>query len=1193
MSANSLNEIISLNRNFKTAVNLYLSLNKTDKVLNYIPTKSSVDVIGDYISSVLNNKEQATILIGPYGKGKSHLLLVLLAILSLERNDENEKLIKKLTDKIKKIDEKGLDVVSNINQLWNEKGRYLPVVINDSKGDLNQAFLIGLNEALKRDGITDLTADTYYSIASERLADWKNNFPETYELFDHECRCNNSTVDEVETGLNNFQNEALGLFTNLFPKVTAGGKFNPLSQSDVLPLYKSVSEKLVENYGYSGIYIVFDEFSKFIEGQDGYSTGNNMKLLQSICELATDSSSAQVFITLVAHKSIKEYGKYISQDIINSFTGIEGRIVEKYFITSSKNNYELIKNAIVKTEDELLKTPDCARLISSDAADKFYSLPVFKSTFDRKDFIKTVLVGCYPMNPIVAYILLQISEKSAQNERTLFTFISNDEPHSMARYVEKHSRDMNWFVGADLIYDYFSGLFKKDTLNEFTHSIWLSAEYAISKCTTIEECKFIKALAIICIVNRDDELPADEKYISLSIGVDNCDDIIRSLESKDLIYIKASTGSYVFKTRAGSVLKSELKKVRSLHENSVNYSSVLEAVTGKYYVIPRKYNAMNKMTRYFKHEYMSVESFLDISSSDVLFSEENFVDGIVITLFGFASIKQTEVKAHFKELNNGKIILVVPHKFIKSCKRMQDFEALKTIKNNQTFINNNEILNREIPLLEEDIITEIEMELDSIYLDDSCKVLYWDNGKIKSTNAGNEELAVNICCSQIYSKTPIINNELINKRIITTAQTKKARVTIIQAILDHVDNVDFYTGTSQEATIYRAVLCNTGLVSNEANENINTIIDEINNYIDSCCDTRKSLATLVDRLTSEPYGMRLGVLPIYLAYVFSTRKEDFVIYYSDTEVPVSADIIVKMCDNPVEYELFVSKEDLLKEKYIAELNKLFLVNEGRNLSDNRIKNIIICMQRWFRALPQVTRNIARLDDYCEDDLLSNNMRTIRRILQKVEINPYEVLFVSLPNDFETTNFEDTFTSIKNAKNAYDKYFDWIQNVAINLIYSAFNERKNKDLYHSLKEWYDCQSNISKQGLHGGRVSNLMSCIEQLNIYDDIGIAEKIVKAVSDVYVENWNDSSMDSFSEELLLLKSTIENIKTDSIEQKMKLSFIGRNGNTIEKYYSRVDEGTGAILRNILEDELEEFDDLSTNDRVAILLEMIEKIIG
>ena len=131
----------------------------------------------------------------------------------------------------------------------------------------------------------------------------------------------------------------------MYPCVTAGSEFNPMAVSEVLPLYKSISEKLVEDYEYSGIYIVFDEFSKFIESQNGVAAGANMKLLQDICELATDSQNAQIYFTMIAHKSIKEYGEYLSQDIINSSTGIEGRIIEKTFVTSEKNNFELIKNA--------------------------------------------------------------------------------------------------------------------------------------------------------------------------------------------------------------------------------------------------------------------------------------------------------------------------------------------------------------------------------------------------------------------------------------------------------------------------------------------------------------------------------------------------------------------------------------------------------------------------------------------------------------------------------------------------------------------------------------------------------------------------------------------------------------------------------------------------------------------------------
>lgn len=130
-------------------------------------------------------------------------------------------------------------------------------------------------------------------------------------------------------------------------------------------------------------------------------------------------------------------------------------------------------------------------------------------------------------------------------------------------------------------------------------------------------------------------------------------------------------------------------------------------------------------------------------------------------------------------------------------------------------------------------------------------------------------------------------------------------------------------------------------------------------------------------------------------------------------------------------------------------------------------------------------------------------------------------------------------------------------------------------------------------MHSGRITNFMSCIEKLDVYDDAEVAKRVVKALSDIYIENWNDGALDEFSQALSAVKAEVETIHDEKNEGQRRLTFVGKNGKVIEKYYEAVDERTGAILRNILEDTLDEFDDLSVNDRVGILLEMIEKVIG
>ena len=96
----------------------------------------------------------------------------------------------------------------------------------------------------------------------------------------------------------------------------------------------------------------------------------------------------------------------------------------------------------------------------------------------------------------------------------------------------------------------------------------------------------------------------------------------------------------------------------------------------------------------------------------------------------------------------------------------------------------------------DDLSTELELLVRSVYEDDpASRVLYFDGEKVKNARAGNEEIAVNECCFVLYPFAPEVNNEMVNRAVIRTVQTKKARLNIIQAILSHTDTPDFYSGS--------------------------------------------------------------------------------------------------------------------------------------------------------------------------------------------------------------------------------------------------------------------------------------------------------------------------------------------------------------------------------------------------------------
>jgi hypothetical protein len=61
---------ISVVKGFQTSVNIAYDLNNADKVRDFIPTQSSLDIIEDVLLSTANNAtDRARILVGAYGRG--------------------------------------------------------------------------------------------------------------------------------------------------------------------------------------------------------------------------------------------------------------------------------------------------------------------------------------------------------------------------------------------------------------------------------------------------------------------------------------------------------------------------------------------------------------------------------------------------------------------------------------------------------------------------------------------------------------------------------------------------------------------------------------------------------------------------------------------------------------------------------------------------------------------------------------------------------------------------------------------------------------------------------------------------------------------------------------------------------------------------------------------------------------------
>ena len=835
-------DLVKIDHRFEKSVNLLLDLNDESKLKLYIPTRSSIKLLTEYLEEVeAFSGKRANILIGPYGKGKSHLLLVLLAILSGNDTDEMKQLIERIGNLDGNAKEK-------IEKVYKAK-KLLPVIINTSSGDLSQAFVRSLNQALKREKLSDVVPDNYFSKALFTIAQWEKHYPDTYDAFQKAFQ---NHPEAVMNGLEAYDYDSLSRFKEVYPTLTSGSEFNPEIEDDALTVYRSVNKQLCGKHGYDGIYIIFDEFSKYIEGHTAEGFSADMKTLQDLCELCNSSKEVQLHLTCVAHKAIRSYGDSLSKEVKNAFLGVEGRLNEMQFIVSSQNNYELIADAIQKKpafDKWSVETESYQNMM-----DHSYQVQELRTLFNKKDFDEIVGRGAFPLTPLSACLLLRLSEKIAQNERTLFTFLTGKDLYSLATYVEQCNNVE--FSGAPLIYDYFSQLLEGEK-DLAVHREWLNVENAIGKTDDEDARKILKAIAVIRMMNQPGEFPANAEFLYLATGLEKkrCENAITLLCKEKIVTFKEKDKSYDFHDSIGVDLQEIVSDCVKKQFANINASDVLNRINKQKYILPKKYNQDHCMTRYFQVYIMNSDSFMALSSITYL-PKENDPDGYLLLILNSHKEKQSAIKQHLEELGDPSVMAALVEPIPHAKAKAQKLLGVQKLLLDQTFIKENEAAAVELEAWKKSLMDELNSVIAETM--DHITTLYTQNGAEK---IGNKRLnrAVSDVAEAVYNRTPIINHELINRHNIT-AQTSKARNIILDDIFHSRQFEQYSTGTSAESTIYRACLGTT-----KEDENLSLVRSEITEFIHESKGKKNVFASLVNKLTKAPYGMRRGVLPIYIA----------------------------------------------------------------------------------------------------------------------------------------------------------------------------------------------------------------------------------------------------------------------------------------------------------------------------------------
>lgn len=1202
---------IKINERFQSSVSLKFDLDKVSKFREFVPSGSSVFVLRSFLEDIfVYRRNRSVLLTGAYGRGKSHLLLVLLNLLLQREGKAWTVARQELLEKIRPLDP---ELVRILGQHGEGTGRYLPVVVSLGAGELERSYLLALHQALERHQLLELVPGSYFEEALRMVALWEREYPSAYQLLRRRLEMQQYQIEDFVRELREHREEAMGLFKAVYPELTAGNRFNPLLDMEVTTLYQETMEVLRERYGFDGMLVVFDEFSKFIEGEDSSRVSRDMKLIQDMCELCNSSGDMDIRQILIAHKSIREYGDYLPRAVFNSFESVEGRLVELPFLSSPQNYYELMGNVLQKTEQfpQLLKE---YQIHPEELGQKAFSLTGCHSLFTREDYQRVIVEGCFPLHPMAVWFLVKISEYVGQNERTVFTFLAKEEACTLAAFVRDHQAGEDIIAGCDKIYDYFAPVFATDVRNQSFYKEYIKAEYIIGKLSKEDafypqELRLVKALALIHMLHLQ-EVPANDAVLQecARLSREELACTVGDLMGRGLLRYRAKIGSYVFSIRADVNLEEEIKNLARKGRFRQSLPEVLRQVSDQRYVLPKEYNQQRAMTRYFEYVYMTREQYCRLPSADRIF-REHFADGKLIVICDGTGEQEErkQIAGKTGELREDRLAVLYPAARVDFAEQVNRYLAVEQLQRDKKFLQEYETAEEELIFYKDDLCYEINRMLEHNFAPKGMGVFVLHSREQPQIYRSGHafQMLLTRLCNQYYDRTPVINHELVNRRRISV-QTRRARGHVIERILQGQDRRDWLHGGSPEATIYRAALVATGVevpVSEEASadashgdvsqpqmsDEIREVLRQIQDFIRSAGGVKRSFQELYQLLQGEHYGMRDGVIPIYVAWCTMQLPGTPVLYVGDLEQRFQAEQLNQIDCNPAEYSLYLETDTAEKLEYFSSLERLFDVADTVTADRLvRLRRITDRIREWYNGVGVYART-AGMEE-------TQDRSTIRlcRLLQRQSVNPRELLLVELPALFGTQTYQECYRELAARKEKIDGFYPALQEQMAALTKRIFGGGETDPLRTVLQNWWETTGKAAENMIVGNVAARVLRLVKGLESDHEEYIINALSHAVLGIYPENYKQVSVEEYHIRLEQALAELEQAQQRDGEKDM-LSFVIRtsSGQRIERSMKegKPNVHSGFLYNQIME-LLEEVDGVLEKDQqIQVMLQALEEV--
>lgn len=698
-----------------------------------------------------------------------------------------------------------------------------------------------------------------------------------------------------------------------------------LPARDVVALFEETSEKIAaSNRSGKGLIVILDEAGKILEHAAQNPDLGDAQLLQELAEAANRSQAAPIVLVVLLHQAFEQYAGRLSLTERSEWAKVQGRFEDLAFQEASHEVLRLVGEAIEQQPPAKALQNQLQALVARSVEE------LAQGAGDAKR-LRPLLTAALPLHPFTAMVLGPLfRSRIAQNERSLFAFLGSNEPHGFQEFLDQRvieNGSLSLFL-PDALYDYVASLLG-GRLDGHLGKQWAQIETALRRLpdgATELDARIVKTIGILGIFGDAAGVPCSEgvlRELYAGGGLASEEGVagaIERLRSASLIIFRKYRAAYQLWEGSDLDVDALVHEALSQVDGTATLVQRLTRVAPPRPIVARKHLLETGTFRYFDLRYV------DVSVFDDGFPEvDRNADGAILLVVEPVESARTKLVKKLKQSmawmgvsapDCKPIVVGVPRHVGRLLEVGAELAALEWVQTHTPELQDDLVARREVATRIAEAERQLRGELGKLLGGEvACD---WLQGPQTLHIGSSRDLAraVSDLCASVYCRAPTIQNELLNRRQLSSAAAA-ARRSLMEGMATKGSQPRLgFEGTPPEVSMYRSLLEYHGLHKDNAGQwgigapknksvgSLKPVWDAMDKALRDAREERLTVPALFERLRRPPFGLKDGTLPVLLTAALLSWRDETALYEEGAFVPsLTGAVLERLLRQPDRFEV--------------------------------------------------------------------------------------------------------------------------------------------------------------------------------------------------------------------------------------------------------------------------------------------------